>query len=325
MASGRGCSPLVLCALVLLVAGACFFSFLGFLFLCSADTLPLSAATKRTACIAALSAALLHLLVLFAMLFLRSKPKGWLRERLSAHPAGRAFFLFLDDFSSRLLPRGGRERREEEDRDRGSGSQASECDLSAQTYFGGRAHLNQQTFRTNRGKRDNLRDERDALLTARDEDIRARDALLRPWADSGSGEPGDPLEKRNPAVGAAASSFDFQLPLGDVALSKQAAASIADTQLLSPCSTASFSSEQARAFAASSPSSFSSLSDPLSPTHACLSGSASGSAEGDALAAKTRGRGDVPLTVGCGALPAGASLLAEERRDAPPQVELLSW
>ncbi|KEP64482.1 UNVERIFIED_CONTAM: hypothetical protein HHA_293040 [Hammondia hammondi] len=153
------------CVFLLLGSGAVFLFFLGIVFLCAADTFPLPAETKRTACGASLAASFLNLACFCLLVFLHSKPKGWLRERLSSHALGRALFRFGDDFSARFLPRRraprDRHRRgDEEERDRRTQEEERDCETGRHSAF--QREASQQTFSRLNRKRDFLREERDA-------------------------------------------------------------------------------------------------------------------------------------------------------------------
>ncbi|CBZ49511.1 conserved hypothetical protein [Neospora caninum Liverpool] len=160
------------CGFLLLGSGAIFLFFLGLLFLCAADTFPLPAETKRTACAASLAAAFVNLALLCLLAFLLSKPKGWIRERLSAHTAGRSLLRFFDDFSARLLLRGregGRRRRgdEEEERDRRDREEERDSERGRHSAF--HREASQYTFSRLNRKRDFLRDELDTEVDKRPE------------------------------------------------------------------------------------------------------------------------------------------------------------
>ncbi|PHJ22545.1 hypothetical protein CSUI_003600 [Cystoisospora suis] len=80
---------LYLSLLIIFASGALFLSFLGTLFMFSLDAFPLPHATKRTACFAAYTAALIHAFCVGGLVFLRRKPKGWLRDHIiHSNPVG---------------------------------------------------------------------------------------------------------------------------------------------------------------------------------------------------------------------------------------------
>ncbi|KFG31798.1 putative transmembrane protein [Toxoplasma gondii GAB2-2007-GAL-DOM2] len=158
------------CLFLLLGSGAVFLFFLGLVFLCAADTFPLPAETKRTACGASLAASFLNLACFCLLMFLLSKPKGWLRERLSSHALGRSLFRFGDDFSARFLPRRrtscDRSRRGDEE-ERGRRTQEDERDCETGRHSAFQREASQHSFSRLNRKKDFLREERDAAADDR--------------------------------------------------------------------------------------------------------------------------------------------------------------